>query len=233
MVPKSKTLFKPLREIFDSDAGDELNALLAMFCVLYQDLRLEIYGIATKRLEAIDDESLGEAYRQLYFVRRAAATQLELSGAIKRISADASFKALRRKAENFYGKSWKPWDDAVRFFQDPQHHDTLKKVRNDVGGHFSLEAAKAAVVSIRPDTIGTLEMMFPGDIVRYKLHFAGEIAGTATFRQLPGAEAHERATKLAHNVIMKGSEHATAAMYVLVENIILERFGFWSRRSRR
>jgi hypothetical protein len=230
---KSKILFKPLREVFDSGSGDEFYALLAMFSVLYEDLRLELLGISTGHIKPIDDLALGDAYRRLYLVRKAAATQLEFSGAIKRLSGNSFFKALRKRSETLHGKSWKPWDHAVRFFQDSQYHETLKKVRNDVGGHFHFEAAKAAVENFDSDAVGKLEITVSRDRVGYKLLFAGEIAATASLRHLPGAESEERARKLAVDLIKKGSTHATAAMYVLVENFLLERFGFWSRRSRR
>jgi hypothetical protein len=232
-VLKSKTLFKPLREVFDSGSGDEFHASLAALCVLYEDMRLELHGIGEDEIEPIDGKTLGDKYRRFYFVRRAAATQLEFSGSLKRLSASPMLKAARKRSESLHGGDWKTWDDAVRFFQSSQHHDVLKKLRNDVGGHLHFAGASWAVENLSPKAVGRLEMGVRGDKLGYRLQFAGEIAGTAAMRHLKGGDTEAKTRQLIVDIILEGSKHATAAMRVLIENYLLDRFGFWSSRSRR
>jgi hypothetical protein len=226
-----KILFKSLREVFDSGSGDDFHASVAALCVLYEDMRLELYGIAAEKIEPLDSDTLSDNYRRFYLVRRAAATQSEFAGSLRRISGSPSFKALRRKSESLRGEDWKAWDEAVRFFHS-SHQEILTKVRNDVGGHFHFAGAKWAVEHLSHEAVGRLEMGVRGDKLGYRLHFAGEIAGTAAMRHLKGSDTEEKTKQLIVDIILEGSKHAADAMRVLIENYLLDRFGFWSRRSR-
>src|ERR1039458_1911084 len=91
-----------LREIFGAGNKRQLHAKLARLCVLYEDLRVELFGIAEPSIPALDvldlerdnrfsPERIGR-YRRYYFVRRLIGTLVEFAEALRLISDDNDFQ---------------------------------------------------------------------------------------------------------------------------------------------
>jgi len=85
------------------------------------------------------EEASGSTYRTLYFMRRAIGTLVEFEEALGRISEMPEFLEARRRGshEAVYLSDWCP---AVDFFGT--RGTLLKKIRNDVGGHFGELASR-------------------------------------------------------------------------------------------
>ncbi len=52
-----------LRDVFRPDVQRQLNAKIARLCVLYEDLRVEVYGIAARSIPALDTLDLEKENR--------------------------------------------------------------------------------------------------------------------------------------------------------------------------
>src|SRR5258706_1931048 len=149
MEPKSKMLFKPMGAVFPfSDA----HALIARLTVLYEDLRIEMYGIVEEEIKPLDFNS--EKYRRHYFLRRAVATLVELAQTFRLIDQCPEFQSIK---DNFDKRGVIQWRRTVRFYNC--HEDLLQKVRNDIGGHFGYSAAKYALQTIPYSTVGKIEIV--------------------------------------------------------------------------
>jgi hypothetical protein len=125
--------------VFRSDFDDPLYAHAARLSVLYQDMRVESRGISEEgKIQALDETQ--PSYRRLYFLRRHIATLFEFSGAVKALDGCKGFKSVKR---GFGARDMASWAGSIRFFGDMESHSLLKKVRNDIGGHFLYEATRS------------------------------------------------------------------------------------------
>ena len=179
---KSRTRVGQMRRVFKTDLGDEISAHVARLVVLYEDLRLETFAIAADQIEQLD--LLDDRYRRLYFLRRSIATLNEFSNALSSLNGAVSFKSFKNQSISGQGKDWNRWDSALSFFERNRH--LIKKVRNDIGGHFGPEAARYAVRNFESEATGVIELVAhpSGRGAGWKLRFAGEIAATALLRRL-------------------------------------------------
>lgn len=115
----------------------------------------------------------------------------------------------------------------MRFFD--RTDDLLKKVRNDVGGHFGFDAALYAVRKIRHDA-GSLEIAteFVADEkeprVTAKLNFVGEIAATVFFRHLTGPTRELKARYFLRKLVL-ADWHAVLAVNSVMTYTIVDRLG--------
>src|ERR1700756_4122568 len=78
-----------LSNIFSVHIRKQLHQDIARLCVLFEDLRIEIAGIATKELGPLDDA--GEKGRSLYFLRRSIGTLHEFANALDKIDNSPEF----------------------------------------------------------------------------------------------------------------------------------------------
>jgi hypothetical protein len=97
--------------------------------VLFEDLRIETYGIIDESFPSLDFTS--EAYRRNYFLRRSIATILEVAEELRLLDGLEDFERIKRM---FDESSLKKWNKAVRFFR--RYERFFELVRNDIGGHF-------------------------------------------------------------------------------------------------
>src|SRR6266403_4288058 len=110
MPLKSKSLFKETRRVFPFS---EMHALIARLAVLYEDLRIETFGIVAAK------DSLGmldytdSKYRVNYFLRRSIATLIEIAEAIRMLNEDPDFQNVKI---GFDERNTIRWKRAVRFF---------------------------------------------------------------------------------------------------------------------
>ena len=216
----SRTRFAPLERAFGGGRSPLLDSL-APLSVLYEDLRIETFAIAADEQELKRLDELGSKYRVNYFLRRSIATLLEFEGVLHKLSKTPQYKAARRNTDKDLIRKV---EDAIRFFQE--HHKLLKSLRNDIGGHFSDEAAAFATRHAEPDTIAKLEITFhpSGKGGGAKLHYAGEIAATAFTRSLPGSKPLAEEIKGVICTIREAYAQATGAMHALVVAFLWDRF---------
>lgn len=182
-----------LGEVFNVGEARHLNAKLARLSVLYEDLRVEVYGIAEPSIPALDildlerdnrftPDRIGR-YRRYYFVRRSIGTLREFAEALRLINLDPD---LQFNVTQFVEGVKATWDSATEFFE--RNEALLKAIRNDIGGHFGHGAALNALDKVQPGAFSTVELV---DGKGFRLHFAGEIAASALLPHLQDEDIAE------------------------------------------
>jgi hypothetical protein len=194
--------------------GPILAAHIARVCVLYEDLRIELYATAEPSIALLDKTD--EHYRRHYFLRRCIATLFEFAEALRLLDARKEFHTVKT---NFNAPLVESWDGAVNFFG--KHEALLKLVRNDIGGHFGLKAAVYGVANVDPSNPEKIEVR-EGNVY---LHFAGEIAAAATMQHLEGPTVAHKFENFMQTVVVPGFKHATKSVQCVAVAYLWERFG--------
>jgi len=205
---------RALEEVFACGRGEMAHAHMARLAVLYEDLRIELTATATVSIPVLDITD--ERYRRNYSLRRCIATLVEFADTIRLLDKCPEFQAVKPR---FGAEAGKYWDRGLRFFQ--RHEQLLKRVRNDIGGHFGQEAAVFAVANFRPDAVGKIELR---DERTIHLNFAGEVVATAFFRHLLGSTPEQKFSRLLRTVKV-GFRHATRCTHCVAFGYLWERFG--------
>jgi hypothetical protein len=198
--------------------------------VLYEDLRIELHGMKATNVPELDildsqqdlpdrPEMVG-LYRYHYFFRRSLATLRDFEEGLRLLNENKSFAAVRK---GFDGPSRQAWDDGIAFFDLVKRR--LKDVRNDIGGHFGLPAARESVMRLPGDSIGKLELVVKsGEVKDIKLYFAGEMACTALLKHLPDCDISNY-RDFFEVMILPGFRHAKECVGVLCAAWLWPRFG--------
>lgn len=217
---KSKTRFGYLKRIFSSGSGFDAN--IARLVVLFEDLRLETYGMGELKIGALD--LIGDQPRRLYFVRRATVTLFEFCRVMHDLNGAPKFKSFKRRSASIHGKNWKPWDDAISGLD--QTRSVLKRVRDATGAHFDSGASVLAVSNLSADTIGKIEVVVHPSRkgAGCKFYFAGDLAAAATVGDLKGRDAKDAVGEMIQ-AIVRAQGHASTAMHQLAFNYLWDRFG--------
>src|ERR1035438_8526446 len=186
-MSRNQIRIAPLREVFSADQQRQLNAKLARLCVLYEDLRVEMWGIAELSIPALDILDLEKdnkctphligRYRRYYFVWRSIGTIREFAEALRLINDDPD---LQLNATQVDEDAKATLGSAINFFET--NESLLRELRNDIGGHFGHQAALNALDRLSPDAYSAIELV---DGRELRLHFAGEIAASALLPHLP------------------------------------------------
>ncbi len=215
-----KTLIrmKELRSVFASSSCEVLQANIARFAVLYEDLRIETLAIAESSIPKLDSTDV--RYRRNYFLRRSIATLVELAETLRLLNGDKDFAIIKA---GFRPEIRQMWEEASEFFDS--NEGIFGKVRNDIAGHFGVSAALYAVSNLLPTAVGKIEIVFD-DAHRFdaKLQFAGEIVSTASFRHIPGATSEQKASYLIGRAVA-GYRHATRCVQAVTVSHLWEKFG--------
>jgi hypothetical protein len=218
-----------LRHVFRSDQGEIVDAQIARLCVLYEDLRIEMMGIAKTIPELDILDSAGDhpdrpervgTYRYFYFMRRSIATISEFASALRLLDENPSFGIVSSAFEDY---SKETWASAITFF-DKKRELLIRGIRNDIGGHFGQQAAMESLRRLAENTMGKMELFTIGDDTDIRLHFAGEIAVTALLRHLEDGDIHNFQIILKDTVV-EGYRHATRCVQVLCGVWVWRRFG--------
>jgi hypothetical protein len=233
-----------LRRVFNGHKKPRLfDAKLVRLCVLFEDLRVEIRGAAERSLPALDildpekenwlsPTGTGQ-YRKFYFIRRSLATLRDFAEALRLIIRDMnSGPGLRLTFAGLPDEAPALWDAAIRFFH--ANEALLQAIRNDIGGHFGVEAARNALSTLQPGTCGSITLVL--DVVerrerrtvhadqQLRLHFAAEIAATALLKHLPNGDIAQYGAFL-RDILAPGYQHAINCVDILVREYLWERFG--------
>ena len=205
---------RELTEVFPSGQSEMVHAHIVRLAVLYEDLRIELYGIAEDSMPRLDGTD--ERYRKNYFLRRSIATLLEFAETVRLLNECDEFLPTKERFDN----SMRPyWDKAVRFFR--RHEHFFRNVRNDIGGHFGSVAATFAVRNLSPEAVGKLEIRSDKTV---RLHFVGELVATATLRHLFGSSNDHKFQRLIRKAVL-GFRHATRCTHCVTNTYLWERFG--------
>ncbi|MGE3341797.1 MAG: hypothetical protein AB7L71_00055 [Vicinamibacterales bacterium] len=139
-----------LREVFGKEPRD-LHAHLLRLCVLFEDLRVEFRGFGVEPIPELDELSI--TLRRQYFIRRSIATLLEFAECFRKINESPDFASLLRPVMERHPEGVATWEGCVAFFNE--NEATIRKVRNDLGGHFGEQAARAVIQELvsEPDQV--------------------------------------------------------------------------------
>lgn len=207
-----------LGSVFPPRGDKEFHALVACLCVLFEDLRIEIAGIAADDLGKLDD--CDKETRRLYFQRRSIATLHEFTNVLEGLGKLPGFQLVRAQ---FNRETERYWVRALRYFQ--KHKRYVERMRHNVGGHFGKQAAQSALQNLVPEAFGSLELAFyswgGGGA---KLRFAKEIAATATLRNVRGGTTDLKARKMMRHALV-AYNYAVQATYCVTSCYLWERFG--------
>ena len=141
MQPRNTVRTRKTKDVFPEDQEFEMHAAIARLCVLYEDLRIEAYGAGGRSIDRLDH--LGAGYRQLYFLRRCVVSLVEFSSGLTNLNQSNAFKPIQQR---FPHERRNQWDAAIQFFET--NRAALKDIRNDIGGHFKLDAARQGIRDI-------------------------------------------------------------------------------------
>jgi hypothetical protein len=208
-----------------------IDAFIARLCVLYEDLRIEVFAIKASNIHELDVlDPAGEStdvlavgkYRKNYFLRRSVGTLSEFAEGLRLLDDDRDFRKMAASLDRDLETLWKT---SVNFFDSKE--ELINNIRNDIGGHFGCKAAIYAVSNLLPDAIGKIEFIYDHHNVPRdpRLHFAGEIAATASLRHLSGATAEEKVAGFIKDLIVEAYRHAAQSVHVLVALYLWPRFG--------
>ena len=215
---RSLTRVARLTSVFPAHSSRQMHAWLARLCVLMEDSRIELHCLYDDPISA--STQVEPNVRKLYFLRRIVATLVEFAEVVRLLEEDADFRGVKTR---FDSEAQNLWSEAVAFFHS--NESFLKKVRNDVGGHFGGQAAVWAVENLQRDAVAKMEIIQtkPGAWAE-RLHFTGLIAATALLRHLPGRSQEEKVEYLCTKVV-DAAKHATEAVHVVTAVYLWHRFG--------
>lgn len=214
---RTQIRIRELKSVFASASGGMLQSHIARLAVLYEDLRIEIAAIAADSLPPLD--TTDEKYRRNYFLRRSIATLIEFAQTFRLLDQCSDFQGIKAK---FDAVSAKRWQKALRFFK--LNESLFVRVRNDIGGHFGLEAARYATTHMPSSSVGKLEVFLEDSKQGARLHFAGELAAVAMSRHLKGKTSEQKFSLLLRKVVV-GYRHAIWSVDLVIVFYLWEKFG--------
>lgn len=227
----SQTRVGELRRVFRADQKQPFDAFIARLCVLYEDLRIELFAISADSIPPLDTldpaeenaekQEIGK-YRRNYFLRRSIGTLYEFAEGLRLLEGCPEFASILATSDT---ETAAVWTGAIAFFRSKE--SLIKQVRHDIGGHFGSKAAIYAVANLSPKAVSKVQLTYRGPNRRCdpRLHFAGDIAASAFLRHLPGATVHEQVERFLKGVLVEGYRHATNSVQVLLALILWPRFG--------
>jgi hypothetical protein len=218
-MPKSAFIrVRELRQVFEPLSDSNFEAIIARLAPLYEDLRIELSGIAEDSIAALDVFDV--RYRRIYFLRKSLSTLSEFAEAIRQLESCPEFGLV---ASKFTPEINTYWVRASAFFNRNEH--PLKLVRNDIGGHFGLEAARFASQHLHPDAVDGIEMSEPFTKQgRVLLRFSGEVVATAMLRHVWGLNREHQIRRLL-KVARIGYRHATRCVHCIVFCYLWDKLG--------
>jgi hypothetical protein len=206
-----------LSSVFSARGDKELNVLIAGLSVLFEDLRIELDGIAEDNLGTLDE--LGKSGRRIYFLRRSIATLHEFTNILSELDQLPSFGSIRAR---FNETSERHWVRALVYLR--KHERYVARMRHHVGGHFGKQAAVLAVENLVADQVGSVEIALYGAGGGAKLFFASEIAVTALLKNVRGDTSLEKARRMIRHAIV-AFRHAVRAVDCITAHYLWQRFG--------
>jgi hypothetical protein len=153
-----------LRKWFPPD--DPLAATVARLCILREDLFLEMLGMETSEIEALDRNT--HKWRQLYFLRNSIRTLFEIRSAIETLQRNRKFRELLKVQPQ---EQRNEFQRLLREFT--KAHGLLKDIRDSTGGHVPQARVQAALNEMSFDREDLLEVGQKSIDTHYR--FVGEL----------------------------------------------------------
>jgi len=208
-----------LRSVFPDD---NMHAQIARLLVLYEDLKIESSGIGKKRMPSLSRTNDSQ-YPKRYFLRKAIATVSECANCMISLDRNPQFKKVKKF--NFSTEARAAWAKAIVVCKKKSDKWLIKEIRNDVGGHFGVQAARRALKGFREGTNGKIDYTRDFRTSRSAIgcHFVGEITARAFVKdQDKDPEAQFR--KLLE-VFVKTQGVISRAIVLLIYCYVWPRFG--------
>jgi hypothetical protein len=79
-----------LSDVFGHMSPSNFEAIMARLAVLYEDLRIELYGIAEDSIPKMDEFDV--RYRRIYFLRKSIGTLSEFAEAVRHLQQSPEFR---------------------------------------------------------------------------------------------------------------------------------------------
>ena len=229
----TQTRIAELRRVLRSDQKRLIDAQVARLCVLYEDLRIELFAISAESIPLLDvlepveentnKEDVGK-YRRHYFLRRSIGTLYEFAEGLRLLAGCPELALLLSTSDADVAE---PWSAAVAFFHSKEL--AIRRVRHDIGGHFGSKAAIYAVENLSPMTTGKIEVRHDYASAKprleFRFHFAGNIAASAFLKHLPGETVQEQVETFMKDTLVEGYHHAMKSVQVLAALYLWPRFG--------
>jgi hypothetical protein len=90
MVKSALVRVRELRQVFGPLSKSSFEAIAARLAVLYEDMRIELHGIAEESIAPLDQ--LDVRYRRIYFLRKSLATLREFAEAVRHLESCPKFQ---------------------------------------------------------------------------------------------------------------------------------------------
>lgn len=210
---------RELSRVFGHVSESNFEAIMARLAVLYEDLRIELSGIAEDAMPVTG--KLDAIYRRIYLLRRSIGTLWEFAEAVQHLRQCPEFRfaSIHEPFPVADQEAAKLWRKGASFFE--RNEQRLKSLRNDIGGHFGLAAARYAVLHFNPDAVTGIEI---ADNHHIYLNFAGETVATAMLRHATGSNREHQIKRL---VLLAriGYRRATTCVHCVVAYHLWDRFG--------
>lgn len=208
-----------LTPIFGGDKDADLKRHVARLSVLFEDLRIEIAGVAADDLSGLDEA--GRRMRQRYFLRRSFATLFGFAETLEELDQCPGFVGIKERIDPLHQSLW---TEAVKYFS--QNRPSIERVRSNVGGHFGKGAAKLAVRNIGSEDIGSIELAwYSHGGGGANLFFASTIVGIALIHSMLGSGAMEQKVERLFQLAQEAQLHAVRAVDCITVAYLWDRFG--------
>jgi hypothetical protein len=86
---------REMSDVFGHMSPSNFEAIMARLAVLYEDLRIELYGIAEDAIPATDNFDV--RYRRIYFLRKSIGTLAEFAEAVHHLQQCPEFRLLQSR----------------------------------------------------------------------------------------------------------------------------------------
>jgi len=159
--------------------------MVAMLCVLREDLLLELRGITNKYIERLDDN--GSGYRRSYFWRNSLRTLEEIQKVLTRLSFQGRFAdAMAQEPEDV-----RTAFSQLRAELDTAHKEFLKDLRDTLSGHLDEKTIQIALDNMDPQH----EAFFQAGEIVGKTHykFAADLLWATLLHNIPENQHQEKA----------------------------------------
>lgn len=168
---------------------DPVATMVAVLCVLREDLLLELFGITNERIDRLDDNDAG--YRRFYFWRNSLRTLEEIKKVLTRLSFQTAFvDAMAREPEDIRAAY-----EQVKNELNTAHKEFLKGLRDTIGGHVADQIFQTMLNKLDP--FGEEAFHQEGDI-RGKIHyrFAADLLWESVLQNVPHGKRLEKVEEL-------------------------------------
>ena len=214
----SRLVVKPIKNLFVTPS-DEVNALLMRMFVLYEDLRVEVYGARAYKIEQLDET--GHVYRGIYMIRRSTITISEFTQTMERLDQLEEFRKLKALFEERHQRAWA---DGKAFLLE--HKPFLQRLRHNCGGHLLGAVVEKVMARMHQDTVGFVRVNYTrDDRASLNFGFAYEVVALALDVQRQDDDPPQPYVERLFRTVKEAWEEILNVMAAMANELIVPRFG--------